>query len=172
LSSLAAVVTIPKPSHLVSDTYGQAHERPGSSPLLHTRFRSPTESISVDPHRPDSAQTDVPPENFIDLRESGAYEHIEVHNAQQNAPGFNPYTYGAHGAPPRMGHGVTPLMQFGKSAPLRPTYREQLGSQLGSVTEVKAEFPNPTPATAVSAYGQHTMQTTGLAVNGDDNYGK
>ena len=153
---------------MVSDTHGQAHDL---SPLLHTRFRSPAGSISLDPHRPDSAQTDVPPpENFIDLRESGAYEHIEVPNNQQSAPGFNPYS--AHGIPPRVGHGVTPLLQFGKAAPLTQTYGEQLVSRLTPDTEAKAEFPNPTPAIAVSAYGQHTMEATSLAVNVDDSYGK
>jgi hypothetical protein len=167
LPSPVAVVTIPQPSHLVSHTRGQTHD---TSPLLHTRFHSPVESISADPHRPDSAQTDIPPENFIDLRESRVYEHVEVPNTQQSVPGFN--SYGAHGVPPRKGHGVTPLMQFGKVAPLTPKYGEQLVSRLTPDTEVKAEFPNPTPATAVSAYGQHAMQATGLAVNGDDSYGE
>jgi hypothetical protein len=153
---------------LVSDTRGQTHD---SSPLLHTQFRSPAESVSADSHRPDSAQTDAPPpENFIDLRESGAYEHIEVPNTQRSAPGFN--SYGAHGVPPRTGHGVTPLMQFGKAAPLTQKYGEQPVFRLTPDTEVKAEFPNPTPATAVPAYEQHTMQTTGLTVNGDDSYGE
>jgi hypothetical protein len=169
-----AAVTVPKPPNLVSDS--QAHEHSGSSPLLHTRFRSPTDSISVDPHRPDSAQTDVPPpDNFIDLRESGAYEHIEVPKAQQHNTGFNPYNYGVHGVAPRIGHGVTPLMQFGQGTSPRPTYGKQPVSRLGPVTpnaEVEAEFPNPNPPTVGLAYGQHNKHTTGLVVNGDNNYGK
>lgn len=143
----------------------QAHERSGSSPLLHTRFRSPTDSVSVDPHLPDNSSRTyaASPENFIDLRESGAYEAIEDPKApHQN----NSYGY-AHGVPARSGHGVTPILQFRNGSLLPVNGQQQLPSRFSPMTpdtEPEVDFPNPN-RTGPSPYGQNP---NGLAVTRDD----
>lgn len=149
------------PQANVPDT--QAHERSGSSPLLHTRFRSPTDSVSVDPHRPDSAQANAPPTgNFIDLRDSGAYEAVD----DPKVPQDRSYGY-AHGIPPRSGHGVNPILQFNNGS-LAPVYGQQPASRFSPITpetEADADFPNSNRV----AYGQ--SPNNGLAVTRDD-YGE
>ncbi len=146
-------VNTPKP---LNDT--QTFERPGSSPLLHTRFRSPTDS---DPARPDSSQTDAPaPENFIDLRESGAYETVIPQNN-----GTLSYDY-THGVAPIPGHGASPLPQF-NNGNLAPAYGQQPASRFSPIT------PETEDEVDFSSQGRaaYTKNQNGLAVINDD-YGE
>jgi hypothetical protein len=93
----------------------QTHERTGSSPILHARFRSPTGTMSsttYDTRRNYSPEGETE-DNFIDLRDSGVYTPEETTNplylAASNSQNF-PRT--GHGAPMQSGHGVTPVFNY------------------------------------------------------------
>jgi len=105
----------------------------------------------------------------MDLRESRAYEYIEAPKAPQSTQNSNPYAHSAHGAPPRSGHGVTPLLQLAKGGSLRPIYGEQPVSRSNTVssdTQVETEVPNPT--TTAGSYDLPDSHTNSLTVHRDD----
>ncbi|CAG7847366.1 SubName: Full=Uncharacterized protein {ECO:0000313/EMBL:CCA67723.1} [Serendipita indica DSM 11827] len=114
-------------------SFVQTQDRPGSSPLLHARFTSPSDSFSDDPRDPRGSHNDgKSQDNFIDLRDSGSYTPPEQPSAHQAQPDMHYFTHSSHGVPPRSGHGVTPMMNFG---PLKtPSQPDHLKSRFSPVT--------------------------------------
>lgn len=156
----------------------QAHDRPNSSPLLHTRFRSPTNSASPEPRDPRDQRRPSPDagaeDNFIDLRDSGTFDppppniHAPSHSAQSS---YSNYSFVSHGVPPRNGHGVTPIFGFSRptAPPQKPT--QSLTSRFSPITPDVVEAPQSLPQSKPGVHEFLNAGNSGTSNARDDYFG-
>lgn len=137
----------------------QAHDRTNSSPLLHARFHSPSDGVSIDARetheQPAPSGTE---DSFIDLRDSGTF--TPVNDSSYNSYGYAPHT---HDIPARTDHGATPVLAF--TPPQPPPFAQTQTSHFSPAAPHTIE----PPASTQSKLFAHEYLSTGNSGNRNPN---